>query len=525
MRPLSLLLLAACGGDPATAPDTAAPGGPSAEDAAAVVLTRASLDVRGVRPSLDELAAVRADPDSLDASIDAFLDDQRLRDRVVSLYGEVYNTVGDETQVEAAEVGLSSDTAWARSVGEEPLRILAEVAATDQPWTTIVTADWTMVDDQLAQVWPVTAESGAGWRRAAYTDGRPPAGVLSTNGLWWATETSRNNADRARANQVSRVLLCRDYLDAEVVFDREVDLSDPDVVRDAISNNPGCTSCHSSLDPLAAALGGFFVPRKSGLEEFLYYHPEREDIWRTLTGAAPAYTGTPVDTVSELGAAIAGDPRFVDCAVEQAATLLLRRPPDLGDIDRLNGYREAFLAGDLKLRALWRAVLASPAYRSVEPDDPRVLDRKLVSPDLLASQLEDLTGFRLTSDGVDLLRNADIGLRALAGGGDGRFATGVTQDTTATLWMVQEQLAQGAAWHVVHAAPDRLPDLDPAATPADLDADLDRVHTRFLSRAPTTDERAALAAHWQLVADRADPETAWTSVITVLLSDPALLVY
>ena len=524
MRFAALCALAACSGDPAPS-SPSADTGPTAADLAALVLTRASLDTRGVRPSLDELEAVRADPAGLDASIDTFLDDDRLRDRVVSLYGEVYNTVGDETQVEAAEVGLPSETAWARAVGEEPLRILAEVAATDQPWTTIVTADWTMVDDQLAQVWPVAAEAGSGWRRATYTDGRPPAGVLSTNGLWWATETSRNNADRARANQVSRVLLCRDYLDAEVVFDRDVDLSDPEVVQDAIEHNPGCTSCHSSLDPLAAALGGFFVPRKSGLEEFLYYHPEREDIWRTLTGAAPAYAGAPVDTVSELGAAIAADPRFVDCAVEQAATLLLRRAPDLGDIDRLNGYREAFLDSDLSLRALWRAVMASPAYRSVHPDDPRVLDRKLVSPDLLASQLEDLTGFRLTAEGVDLLRNADIGLRALAGGGDGRFATGVTQDPTATLWMVQEQLAQGAAWHVVHTASDRLPDLDPAATPADLDADLERVHTRFLSRAPTPDEVAGLAAHWQQVSDATDPETAWTSVITVLLSDPALLVY
>ncbi len=482
MRALPGLLLWACADGPA--PADSAPTGLD-PDQAAFLLARSSLDLRGVRPSLEELAAIRAHPDRLDATVDAFLEDARFRERVVASYGEIWNTVGDETQASAEELGLSSEDAWARAVGEEPLRILAEVAATDLPWTTIVTADWTQVEDQLAEVWPVEAEAGSGWRRARYTDGRPAAGTLSTNGLWWRYETSRNNADRARANQVSRILLCRDYLDAEVRFDREVDLSDPEVVEQAIQSNPACVSCHNSLDPLAAALGGVFVPRKSGVDEFLYYHPEREDIWRSLTGTPPAYFGQPIGGLADLGDAIANDPGFVDCAVEQAATLLLRRPMDLGDTDRLSAWREAFLAEDLKLKALWRAILRSPPYRSAHPRDAHHLDHKLMSPDLLASTLEDLTGYRFRRDGVDMLRNADLGLRALAGGGDGRFATGISQAVGPTQWMVQEQLAQGAGWHLVHDGAEHLPDIDATADPTAQPGAIARLHERLLSRPPT----------------------------------------
>ena len=47
---------------------------------------------------------------------------------------------------------------------------------------------------------------------ARYQDGRPAAGVLATNGLWWRYRSTASNANRKRANQASRILLCQDYL-------------------------------------------------------------------------------------------------------------------------------------------------------------------------------------------------------------------------------------------------------------------------------------------------------------------------
>lgn len=507
------LLLSACAGAPPEPATT--PSDPLA------ALTRLSLDLRGVRPSTAELEAVAADAQALDPLRAAFFEDPRLAEQVVAGFAEVWNTVRDETEHPASALGLEDEPGFARAVGEEPLRILAEVAMQDLPWTEIVTADWTRVDAQLALVWPVELleePAADGWRRARYTDGRPAAGALVSNGLWWRYETSENNASRGRANQLSRILLCRDFTLDLVAFDRSLDLSDEEAVRAALHNNPGCAGCHSTLDPLASLLGGVYVTRKSGVEELLRYHPEREGIWRTQTGVPPSYFGLPAEALGDLGQRIAADPNFIDCAVQQSAELLLRRPLTLEDTDKRTAWREQFLDSGLTLRSLWEAIVRSEEYEE---------GAKLLTPALLSSMIEDLTGFRLLVDGADLLRTSTYGLATLAGAGDGEFATGVAQDWSATLVLVQNRVAEAAADHAVRVEPSRLLAVDPTA---ELDYDALReaiaaLHLRVLSRAAAESELEALSTHHAEVARLSGSEAAWVSVLTVLLRDPELLVY
>ena len=74
--PMLPLLLAACQGEPDLTP----------------LLVRASLDLRGVRPTVEELDWVRTDPSTLDNYLEAYLQDARFGDRVLSLFGNVYRT-------------------------------------------------------------------------------------------------------------------------------------------------------------------------------------------------------------------------------------------------------------------------------------------------------------------------------------------------------------------------------------------------------------------------------------------------
>ncbi len=533
--------LAACagGGKPAGEGGADAGGGDSGGASAPVAsapdpeaaLLRMSLDVRGVRPALDELDAVAADPSALDALRAAMLADPRWAERLVSASQEHWSTVQDEAEHPASTFGLSDEAAFARAVGEEPLRLLAHIALNDRPYTDLVTADYTMVDANLAVAWPVApdADPGDGWVTARWTDGRPAAGALVSNGLWWRYETSQNNASRGRANQISRIFLCRDYLSQPVEFDRSLDLSDPAVVADALRANPGCASCHSSLDPLASLLGGVYFARKSGPDEMRRYHPEREGIWRTQTGVAPAYFGQPAEGLFDLGQALAADPGFVDCAVQQTAEHLLRRPLRPEDTAARTRWREAFVRDGLKLRSLWDAILADPLYLG-PPTGAAELDgqlgAKLLSPDQLSSQLEDLTGFRFVVDGADLLRTSDRGLATLAGGSDGAYARGVSQGWSATQVLVLRRVAQLAADHAVRVEPDRL-GLDPSLRLEDdaLRATIEQLHRRLLSRRPTGQELDALAAHHRLIEESEGPEAAWISVLVVLLRDPSFLIY
>lgn len=520
-----MLLMAACG-TPSPVPE------PIPEMSAVDALVRASLDLRGVRPSATEVAAVEADPDALEGYVDAFLDDPRYEGRVRDLWAEIYLTRAPSIYVSAASFGLSDEPGFQAATGDEALRILGHVAAHDLPWTDIVTADWTMADEVLASIWPVEREPGEGWQVARYTDGRPAAGVLSTNSLWWRYQSTASNANRKRANTASRILLCNDYLVRPLEFDRNVNLLDEDAVDEAITTNPSCVNCHQSLDPLASYFFGFWWYDPSNTLEIVKYFPEREGRWEDYTGVAPSFYGQPGYTLRDLGEQIAGDHRFPTCAVEQAWELLLRRDATAEDTDALVAHRDAFIEGGLTMKALMRSIVADPRYRAGATDAQGYVPTKMMTPDLLATAVEGLTGYTWTYGAYDLLRTDDVGYRTLAGGADGYAVTATATSPNATLMLVQERLAEAAAWHVVESEPTRLFTIDLDETPAtDRDAMVAQVqalHLAVFGRRVAADgeEVAANLALWEdLYSVEGDARDAWAGLLSVLLRDPDFLLY
>ncbi|MCB9763344.1 MAG: hypothetical protein H6739_26495 [Alphaproteobacteria bacterium] len=526
---VTLLLLLACKTPPSD--DSGATAATLPALAPTALLTRASLDLRGVRPSLSELDAVEADPDSVDSRIRNYLSDPRFGARVRAMWGTIYMTELEYWPHEAATFGLSDEAAFGAAVGQEPLRLLSTLAEQDLPYTEIVRADWTVVDENLAAAYPVDY-SGAGWQIAHYTDGRPAAGVMSTNGLWWRYLTSWSNASRARANELSRILMCRDFLEQPVRFDRAVDLSDADRVREALQTDPGCTSCHASLDPFASYLSGFWFNGKAGPEEMVSYHPDREGMWRWLTGVAPGYHGQPGETLDDLGRQMAEDPRLVSCFTQQTFELMLQRPITVDDTAALTAHREAFLDGGLTVRAVMASVLEEPLYRAQPGDGPGEGVQKLASPQLIASQIEGLTGFRFTVDGYDLMNTDGRGLRTLAGGVDGLTSASVARETTPTMLLSVERLAQSAADHAAQQALSDLAGQSLFEAPLDitdptvLEEQLTLLHRKVLSRRPSEAELDALVSHWQGVFDATGSAAeAWESCVSVLMQHPDFVLY
>ena len=520
-----LTLLLACAGEPQTSAPTAEPQMSPVE-----VLERASLDVRGVRPTTAEIEALEADPSALDSMIDTFLHDDRFEGRVRDMWSEIYLTRSEAYLISGSVYGLD-DASFQASVGDEPLRILGHIAANDLPYTDLVTADWTMADDNLAAAWPIDHQ-GSGWQRSHYTDGRPAAGVLATNSMWWRYTSTDSNANRKRANAISRILLCNDYLSRPIEFDRNVNLLDEDAVTEAITTNPACISCHSSLDPIASYLFGFWWFDYTNPLEASTYFPERELRWKSYVNASPAYYGEAGYTLADLGHQIAADHRFPECATEQAYELLLRRDSTLADTDALTGHRNNFIEGGLTVRALFTSILADPRYRSGATDAEGYVPKKMVTADLLASQVEDLTGFRWTYGSYDMLGTDAVGVRTLAGGADGYNVTSTATTTNATLVLVQERLAEAASSYVVANEPDRLFTVDFSETPdtnrAAMAAQVQALHLRLFGKrvAADGDEVDAALTLWSsLYAVERDGTMAWAGVLSALLRDPDLLFY
>ncbi len=521
-----ILALAAC------APVEEAPGEGVPQMSAVDALVRTSLDLRGVRPSVEEVAAVEADAGALDGLVDDFLDDPRFEGRVRDLWSEIYLTRAPSIYVNAASFGLADEAAFQRSTGEEALRILGYVAANDRPWTDIVTGDWTMADELTASIWPIERPEGEGWVKSRYTDGRPAAGVLATNSLWWRYTSTDSNANRKRANTASRVLLCNDYLVRPLEFDRNVNLLDEEAVNEAITTNPSCVNCHQSLDPFASYFFGFWWYDPSNTLEIVRYFPERENRWEDYTGVAPSFYGEPGYNLADLGRQIAADHRFPTCAVEQAWELLLRRETVAEDTDALNEHRDAFIGGGLTMKALMRSIVADPRYRAGATDEAGYVPRKMMTPDLLAAAVEGLTGYTWTYGAYDLLRNDTVGYRTLAGGADGYAVTAAATAPNATVALVQQRLAESAAWYVVESEPERLFTVDFTETP-DTDRDamvaqLQALHLAIFGRRVAADGEeveAGLALWSELYAVERDTRDAWAGVLSVLLRDPDFLLY
>jgi hypothetical protein len=502
-------------------------------------LARLSLDLRGTLPTIEEQDALDAGRETLGGFADAWLHGERFGERVRAWFAPVLRTRIDEYPVVAAEVGLTEEAAFQRVLGDQVPRMFSYVAEQDLPWTDLVTSELTMAEAQLASIFPV--EPATGWAAVRWTDGRPSAGVLSTSSFYWRYPSAGVNYGRGRANAIARVFLCQDFLDRPVEFPRNIDLTDENAVNDAVRTDESCVNCHAALDGLASFLWGFQYADGDAAPDMVAYHPERERGWTSTSHVPPSYYGHEGFTLRDLGQQIAGDPRFVTCAVETVWEALLGREAAASDADALAGHREAFLDGGLRLRPLVRSVIADPLYLG-EPDGNRPsADRKLLQPDMLGSAVEGLTGYRMTADGVDVLDTDRIGLRSLAGGVDGYTGAGQASVPTPSMLLVQRRLAEAAAFAAIAAdaatPPGSARRLLPGVTfeerpgtdgEAAMRTDLALLVRRVLAARAEPDgpEVDALLSLWvDLYAMEPDALAAWAGVASAVLRDPDLLIY
>ena len=563
---LLLLALAGCDGEPpASVPpsgddtasgvggDTGAHGRDTADSGAPLptaslvpltgprLLRRASLDLRGVLPTVAELDQADSQADAWRALAVGYYVDPRFEGRLARLLGERWWTRVDVFDIVYQDYNLlpNQETPFERGVGEEPLRLMARVVADDQPWSTVVTADWTMAHHLTASLWPIEYPAGAtGWQVARYTDGRPAAGVLSTNGLWWRYTTTESNMNRGRAAAISKLLLCEDPLDRVISFsDSEDAAADPE---DAVHSDPGCLSCHASIDPLAASLFGFWWLSMYSRVEEQQYHPEREALAEDWIGYEPAWFGEPMTGLADLGAKVAGDPRTYTCAVETFAGLLWRRPVEAEDLETVLALRETFLAAEARPQALLTAILDTPEYQAgavLDDTDGRAEARertaRMVSPDQLSTLLQDVTGFTWTWNDVPLMDTDPTGYRVLGGGVDGLSVTEPQTRPNLPWAILVERVSWLAADRMVRDALEfggghpMLPGLNLDHRPGDQawEASLERTWWRMTGSRLEQADRDALAGLFDAATATRDTAHGWRVVLSVIFRDPLVVSY
>jgi hypothetical protein len=423
-------------------------------------LVRASMTLRGKRPSVAELRLVQKDPSALPAIVDDYLDSDEFGLTIRELHNEAILTETDILSFPAGYPALApiADVAVGRidrSLQEAALRLIEYVVLNDRPYTEIVTADYTLVNGVVAAVWGGIPYDGDGveWKVSRWTDGRDNAGILSDDWLFSRHGSTISNANRGRANAISKALLCTDFLDREIKIDTTVDLADPDVVANAVVENPVCAGCHQTLDPLASYFGSYtpiYVPPATKTYPIRHYMPNFfKQIGVKLR--EPSYFGEKgaKGGLKDLGALIAKDPRFSLCAAKRFYAYL--NHVELPDVppDAARKLQRTFEDAGMNAKALARAIVLS--------DDFRVAGERRARPGEIGRAVEDLTGFRWTIDAplkagqVDLMEDSFFGFKVLGGGIDAYYVTKSTPTTNATSSLVLRELAAEAARFVVDA--------------------------------------------------------------------------
>ena len=494
----------------------------TAETERTQLFTRAALDLRGTRPSIEELDRVSTSDRKLEDELESLLYAPEFGWQYAQSMSGFWKTEVVELDHRDHEYSMENYLELITAMGQEPLQILAEIARNDLPYSEFVTGAWTVSNEVLGNWAPVAYPQGeTGWKKVSYTDGRPAAGVLVSNGLWWRYNSTQNNANRGRVNILSKNLLCNDFLERNVSIDRNLSLLDQDAIHDAIANSPTCYTCHSSLDQFASNFWGFYRHFRFNPTEQFSYHFERERDWSIFTGVEPGYFGTPTRGLDDLGQLIAEDPQYYACVVERTMEQFYHRPLSAADTEAKHSHLRLFLENNQEIRSLVRSIISDPEYRNIEPET-----QKQVTIQRYGSQLKALTGYRFSSESLDVL-DADLyGLRSMSGGVGSDHHQPHFLATSPTFALVIERLAQAASMHVTQDADATQLFFGFSLDSTPTDEQLERLFRKTLSRTPKAKDLKVLKQLWSDILEvNGSTVSAWQGVSLFLFRHPDFLRY
>lgn len=289
----------------------------------------------------------------------------------------------------------AAPAAWIRMWwGEEAAHFLDAIFADDRDFREVLTSRATAINGPLAQFYRFlagasccgpAADAGYSQPDALFDPAAVPEALTPEDTATWLPVADRGphaaglltmpvfltkyGSRRARAHVLYSAFLCKDFV-ADTV--KLAPSNDPDLMK-----RPGCSSCHQTLEPLAAYFtrvqesdwtwlpaSVFPVtnptcrgPKTSGLCKQIY-----DPAFAKLRGAygSPAHAEAgPVGLAHELVTA----PEFAPCVVETVAQSLLGRTLAPEDDAWKVSLVKTFVDGGYRMKALVRAIVKSPRYR------------------------------------------------------------------------------------------------------------------------------------------------------------------
>jgi hypothetical protein len=287
------------------------------------------------------------------------LADPKAREGLANFYMQWFGLPLLESATKDPAVYPAFDDALRAAMAEETRRFVDYVLWDDDATlNTLLTAPYSFVNGELAQLYGVSGPTGATFARVEH-DSTRRRGVLTQASMLAAFASSDESSPVKRGKWVRTRILCQDLPDPP---DDIPELTEP---KEGVStrerfamhtSDPACSGCHTLIDGL-----GFGLEAYDGIGAF-----------RTMDHGVPVDSSGEITSTRDIDGQYDGGPELAlklaqsaqvrDCAPTQWLRFALARRETQEDTCSLVALREAFAASGGDLRELMVALTQTDAF-------------------------------------------------------------------------------------------------------------------------------------------------------------------
>lgn len=261
-----------------------------------------------------------ADPEVLTAQVRRMLDDDKAEALTDNFAGQWLHTRALEDVNPDYTVFPDFDQDLVEAMEAESNAVFEDFVHSDRSFVDILDAEFTYVNDRLAQHYGLAAVDSATVTKVVLPDGNSRRGLLSQASLLTVTSYPKRTSPVRRGKWILEQLLCAPPpAPPPGVEGLPQDPMPSGTLRERFEQHradPSCAGCHVTMDAL-----GFSLENYDGIGT--YRIDDRAGYPIDATGTLP--DGRSFDGSTELSAIIKEDKKFAECISEKLATYALGR--------------------------------------------------------------------------------------------------------------------------------------------------------------------------------------------------------
>jgi hypothetical protein len=242
------------------------------------------------------------------------------------------------------------------------------VLRSQQPLTALITADYSYLNEPLAQLYGITSVKGGQFRRVALGGETKRYGLLGKGAVLMATAYPNRTAPVLRGAWIlERILGTPPAMPPpNVGILKDEVRGKPATMRERFeihSRNPSCFACHGVMDPLGFALENFDTVGQ--------FRARDTDTGGVVDSSGVLPDGTRISGPDDLRAALVARPaQFAQTVTEQLLAYALGRPVDYRDMPVVRQIVRNAAGENYRFASLVSQVVASDAFRRRDAAPP-----------------------------------------------------------------------------------------------------------------------------------------------------------